>query len=212
MATEGDDPHGPPEEPSGEQPPAELQETAEEVTQPQQQQQRQKRRKKRRRFLLAPSNLVSGWLFVWIARLVARIRATADPRAIHLCLAPSETCSVCGDALAAAWSVQVATKGQDASLLAALKAAFGLRYFALSLWKFLWIFFTWVGAFWVLKTLIALQDSESPSILYGHLYAALLFLTSFLGSLCFHQLGLQSTRIGIQVGAYALYVTMTVSH
>jgi hypothetical protein len=185
MPEEGDDPL-PQEEPQEE---TEAKETK----------QRQKRRKKRRRFLLSPSNFLSSWLFIWIARLVSRIRCTSDPRSIHLCLAPSETCSVCGDALAAAWKVQVETRGQNASLFSALKSAFGWRYVALSLWKFLWIFFTWVGAFWVLKTLIALQDSPSPSTLYGHLYAALLFLTSFLGSLCFHQLGLQSTRIGIQV-------------
>jgi hypothetical protein len=80
----------------------------------------------------------------------------------------------------------------------ALGSSFGLRYFLLAIWKIFWILFTWVGAYWVLKSLIDVQDTLKPSMLYGHLYALGLFLTSFLGSLCFHQLVLQSTRIGIQ--------------
>lgn len=87
---------------------------------------------------------------------------------------------------------------RKSSLISALWNAFGFRFMIVSVWKILWVSFAWVGMYFFLKLLVAHQETFT-NIQTGYLLALGLFLTCFLGSLCFHQLNIQATRIGIQV-------------
>ncbi|KAJ3113679.1 Multidrug resistance-associated protein 1 [Phlyctochytrium bullatum] len=98
-------------------------------------------------------------------------------------------------------------------LYLALNRAFGLRFSLLAIWKALWAVFTWLGAYGILKYIIAYcearENSEKedgsnakPWPLYqGHLLALGLFLSSSFSSICFHQLAMQCMRIGVQCRA-----------
>lgn len=62
--------------------------------------------------------------------------------------------------------------------------------------------FTWFSAFWLLQQLIQYaEDRFSTPGLNGHMYALGIFLSSVAASLCFHQLTVQCTKIGIQCRA-----------
>ena len=62
----------------------------------------------------------------------------------------------------------------------------------------MWILFAWVGVYFMLKGLVAFQTSPESTSWSGWVYASLLFVTSLLGTVFFHQTTLQSTRVGIQ--------------
>jgi hypothetical protein len=161
------------------------------------------RKRRKKKFYLAPSNPLSQVLFLWVWRLMWLIQHARDLKHIHMTLHVTETCSVCGDRLQEKWDAEFQQRKDRASLMRALMKAFGARYALLSIWKVFWVLFTWVGAYWILKKLIDVQDERQAAAashwVEGHLYALGLFLTWFLGSICFHQLAMQSTRVGIQV-------------
>ena len=156
-----------------------------------------KKKKKRIKFLLTSSNFLSQILFCWILKLTFIILRVGDLKNINLSLYKTETCTDSGDLLQKAWEKELASKKESASLSRAIWAAFGTRYVLISIWKVFWIICTWSSAYWALKLLISSLESQDSAWIC-HLYALGLFLTSFLGSLCMHQLVLQSTRIGIQ--------------
>ncbi|KAJ3038374.1 hypothetical protein HK097_003196, partial [Rhizophlyctis rosea] len=187
---------------------------------------KKKKGKKKNRFTLASSNFVSQLLFLWVCRLVSRVRRAEDIRDVSLHLKSAETAKVTGEGLERTWNQEVAEKGEcvffassglfslknvlttynrKASLLHALFRAFGLRYFLLAIWKLLWAIFTWFGAYWLLHWIILYssnRDSGNPQPAWqGYLLALALFLSAVLSALCFHQLTIQCTRIGIQCRA-----------
>jgi ABC-type multidrug transport system fused ATPase/permease subunit len=82
-----------------------------------------------------------------------------------------------------------------------LLLTFAKTYFILGLWKIFWIGFTWIGNFYALSLLLAYKENQGSDNLNGHLGAAMLGVFSMAGSLCFHQLTISSSRIGIQCRA-----------
>ena len=154
---------------------------------------------KKVKFLLNSSNWISQILFLWILKLVYLIHTLPQLKHLHLLLDSKETAQVTGDKLQEKWENEISKKRENASLMWALISTFGMVYFSLAIWKLVWILFTWVGIYFALKGLIQVQDSTLDNT--GHYYALALFLSSFLGSLCFHQLAIQSTRIGIRCRA-----------
>ncbi|KAI8929067.1 hypothetical protein BC831DRAFT_547895 [Entophlyctis helioformis] len=172
-----------------------------------QQQQKKTRRKKRKkpRFLLASTNIFSQFFFVWVFALVRICRRVSDIRNINFALKETETARVTGDELEAVWKEEVYQFNEKASLMRALFKAFGRIYIPLALWRIFWGAFTWFGSFWLLQWLILFQESretDDPQPLWrGHVFAVGLFVCSVMASLCFHQLTIQNTRIGIQCRA-----------
>ncbi|KND02775.1 uncharacterized protein SPPG_01856 [Spizellomyces punctatus DAOM BR117] len=161
---------------------------------------RRRRKHKRKRVVLAPGNFLSGFFFTWVFRLVQMTRSMEDAGNLSLHLRSSESAKVTGDDLEKTWRAELGRQTGTASLLRALHRAFGLRYYALALWKCSWAAFTWLGAYWLLKQLVLYCETSGP-VWRGHLYAVGLFISHGLGSLCFHQLTIQCTRIGIQCRA-----------
>ncbi|KAI9098245.1 hypothetical protein DFS34DRAFT_620123 [Phlyctochytrium arcticum] len=164
-------------------------------------QRRKRKHKRKRRFTLAPSNCCSGLLFTWVFRLINMARQTDDITKLSLHLRSSESAKVTGDNLQKTWDRQLNKHSGKPSLLRALQEAFGLRYYALAVWKAAWAIFMWIGAYWLLKKLVLFCEDNSAPKWHGHLYALSLFLSHCLGSICFHQLTIQCTRIGIQCRA-----------
>ncbi|KAJ3077663.1 Multidrug resistance-associated protein 1, partial [Quaeritorhiza haematococci] len=184
------------------------------------------RRRKRRKFVLAPSNIISSLLFLWVFKLVGLFRRTSNLSKINLSLRSTETAKVTGDVLCRTWDeekkrsseTQNGDKHQNPSLLRALYRAFGLRYFLLAIWKVLWAVFTWFSAYLILFWLVHYSETQhgtgagagggravggdlpQPRWM-GYLYATALCLSCAMASICFHQLTIQSTKIGVQCRA-----------
>lgn len=118
---------------------------------------------------------------------------------LHLSLDSNETAQVTGDKLQEIWEKERSKRKENASLMRALGFTFGLVYLSLAVWKLLWIGFMWVGIYFSLRGLVQVQQSDQNYT--AHYYALGLFFSSFLGTLCFHQLAIQSTRIGIRCRA-----------
>jgi hypothetical protein len=161
-----------------------------------------KRKKKKPRFLLAPSSIFSSFLFLWIFQLL-RTSQKQDQKNILYSLQSTETAKVQGDLLEKNWNYQRTLL--KPSLFKALISSFGKSYLPLGLLKILWIIFTWIGNFYFLGQIIKYNESintpnQQPH-LNAHLYCLGMFLCSFIGSLCFHNLTVQSSRIGIQCRA-----------
>jgi ABC-type multidrug transport system fused ATPase/permease subunit len=154
---------------------------------------------KKVKFLLSSTNWISQILFLWIIRLVYLIHTLPQLKHLHLSLDSKETAQVTGDKLEENWEKERLKRKENASLMRALASAFGLVYLSLAIWKLLWIGFIWVGIYFALKGLIQVQQADQNYT--AHYYALGLFLSCFLGSLCFHQLAIQSTRIGIRCRA-----------
>ena len=71
-----------------------------------------KRRKKKRKFILASSNVVSQFLFLWIVKLMRLCSEVSDIRKIHFVLRDTETARVTGDALEAIWKEEMYQFGE----------------------------------------------------------------------------------------------------
>ncbi|KAJ1548114.1 hypothetical protein HK096_004666, partial [Nowakowskiella sp. JEL0078] len=176
--------------------------------------QKTKRRRKKKKFLLAPTNMFSKLLLIWIFKLInlCNLTSDADLPNIGLSLGSSETAKINGDILDKVWENEKQKK--NVSLFNALLTSFGIRFLLLAVWKIFWACFTWFASYAVLKWIVEytekVQDSKSqfentiihpPPIYVGHLLALLLFFTSILASICFHQLMSHSIQIGIQTRA-----------
>jgi hypothetical protein len=177
-----------------------------------------RKKKKKPKFELKASNSISQFFMIWIINLVRISRNqrysftdNSDIRHISFILSNSESSKVCGERLDKVWQLELLKRfdGGDntrkPSLVHAFFKAFGLSYFSLAIWKLIWAFCAWFGTYYCLKNLIIYKESLStPEPIdrrYGHLYAFGLFLCAFIGSLCYHQLTIQTTRIGIQCRA-----------
>ncbi|KAJ1566018.1 hypothetical protein HK096_004419, partial [Nowakowskiella sp. JEL0078] len=148
--------------------------------------QKNKRRKKKKKFLLAPSNVFSKLLLIWIFNLVKLCNNTSDADLpnIRLSLETSESAKINGDILNKIWEKEKLKK--NASLFNALLNAFGIRFLLLAVWKIFWACFTWFSSYAVLKWVVEytekIQDSKLPSenpniqlppVYIGHLLAFL---------------------------------------
>ncbi|KAI9204916.1 P-loop containing nucleoside triphosphate hydrolase protein [Polychytrium aggregatum] len=168
---------------------------------------RSSRRKRKKKFILAPANVFSRLFFFWIFQLVQLARAARDIRNVSLGLRQQETARLNGDALEAVWEDQLAAaqSPRKPSLVMALIKAFGRQYALLSLWKVGWAIFTWLGSYYLLKwILIWNQDGQGKSDrdpLKGHLLALGLLLSASLSAVCFHQLTIHCTSIGVKIRA-----------
>lgn len=160
-----------------------------------------KKKKKKKRFLLAAGNFISQFFLLWVYRLVQLNSNKADVRNVVFVLAPSETAKYAGDRVSQFWEDQKKSGVAKPSIFMALFNAFGYAYFPLALWKLIWAGSTWFGTYYMLLLLIDFQETGKENLTPGYLYATGLFACTFIGSLCFHQLTIQTTRIGIQCRA-----------
>ena len=159
-----------------------------------------RQRQRKARFRLASTNVVSQFFFLWVFRLVQVSAAAADIRNVNLVLAKSETAAATGDRLEKIWKRECAA-GQP-SIRKCLFEAFGRAYLPLALWKLAWLSIAWLGTAYFLTNLIKLNDPKSATTLQNGLLLALgLLACGFFGSLCFHQLIVQTTRIAIRCRA-----------
>ncbi|EGF83598.1 hypothetical protein BATDEDRAFT_8420, partial [Batrachochytrium dendrobatidis JAM81] len=151
------------------------------------------------------SNIISQLLFIWVFRLVRLCRRVSDIRNINFSLNESETAKATGDKLESIWNAEVNQSNEKASLLRALFKAFGKIYIPLALWKICWAGFTWAGSFWLLQWILMYQEARETAspwpVHHAYIHTAGLFVCAVFASLCFHQLTLQNTRIGIQCRA-----------
>jgi len=75
----------------------------------------------------------------------------------------------------------------------------------LAFWKVGWAVFTWFSAYWILEEMIhysrsrEMDEKSNAPKWKGHLLAVSMLLSSALASFCFHQLTVQSTKIGVRV-------------
>ncbi|TPX37470.1 hypothetical protein SmJEL517_g00565 [Synchytrium microbalum] len=161
--------------------------------------------KKKDRILLAPSNVISRLFFLWVFRLIAICRRTDDLRDVPLALRFTETAKVTGDLLGKAWELEEA-ESKQATLAGSLFRAFGVKYALLAIWKVLWAIFSWFAAFFLMRWIVEYservdaQELDNPAWI-GYAISAGLFVSCAAASLCFHQLSIQTTRIGIQCRA-----------
>ncbi|KAJ3120051.1 Canalicular multispecific organic anion transporter 1, partial [Physocladia obscura] len=97
------------------------------------------------------------------------------------------------------------THRNNPQLWRALQHAFGQAYLWLGVWKLFWALFKWLACYFLLKWLVIFcQDRRSgvdPPLWKGHVLALGLLLSSIAASVCYHQLSLQSTKIGIRCRA-----------
>ncbi|TPX46318.1 hypothetical protein SeLEV6574_g03291 [Synchytrium endobioticum] len=157
------------------------------------------------RILLSPSNVISQLFFFWVWRIIAICRKADDLREVPLALRFTETAKVTGDLLGRAWSLEELQQSKQTTLFGALYRAFGSRYALLSIWKVSWAIFSWFSAFFLMRWLVEYSErsdagADNPAWV-GYSIAAGLFVSCAAGSLCFHQLSMQTTRIGIQCRA-----------
>ncbi|KAJ8327311.1 hypothetical protein, variant [Batrachochytrium dendrobatidis JEL423] len=166
---------------------------------------RRKKKRKKPKFCLSTSNIISQLLFIWVFRLVRLCRRVSDIRNINFSLNESETAKATGDKLESIWNAEVNQSNEKASLLRALFKAFGKIYIPLALWKICWAGFTWAGSFWLLQWILMYQEARETAspwpVHHAYIHTAGLFVCAVFASLCFHQLTLQNTRIGIQCRA-----------
>ncbi|KAI8906294.1 P-loop containing nucleoside triphosphate hydrolase protein [Gorgonomyces haynaldii] len=158
-----------------------------------------KKKKKKPRFLLGTRNVVSQFFFYWVFCLVRINLLAQDIRHVILVLMPSESAKTAGEKLDYHWQQEKLKDG--GSIKRALLKAFGAQYFPLAVWKLLWAGFNWVGMFFFLSYLFTFKENGDPKMLNGHLYALGILGCSVFGSLSFHQMSVQTTRIGIQCRA-----------
>ncbi|KAJ3297065.1 hypothetical protein HDU79_004908, partial [Rhizoclosmatium sp. JEL0117] len=154
-------------------------------------------------------NIVDLLLFLWGFRLLRLVREAPDVLDIHLHLKSTESAKIAAEALELAWQKEDQRVANDPqkhkTLWRALQAAFGKSYALLGIWKLLWAFFKWLSNYAILKWMIEFCEDRNigndPPAYRGHVIALALFLSSFFSSICYHQLSMQSTKIGIRCRA-----------
>ncbi|KAJ3235760.1 hypothetical protein HDU81_000178 [Chytriomyces hyalinus] len=175
---------------------------------------------KKRKFPLAPTGGYADTLFFfWGFRLIALVLNAESVLDLHLHLKASESAKIVAEQLETTWKEEVksmtakranleaAGRSDDAAkcqpqLWHALQKSFGRMYALLGVWKLVWALFTWLGAFAILKWLVDFcqerNDGVSPAPWKGHVLALALLFSSVLSSVSYHQLSMQSTKIGIR--------------
>ncbi|KAI9350735.1 P-loop containing nucleoside triphosphate hydrolase protein [Obelidium mucronatum] len=156
---------------------------------------RRKHRKSRR-----DRNVLDLLLFLWGFRLLSLVRSADDVLAIHLHLKSHESAKIAAEKLEAAWA-----KDSSKKLWRSLQTAFGNSYALLGIWKLLWAAAKWIGSYAILKWLLEFveerNEGKDPSAWRGHVIALALLLSAVISSICYHQLSMQSTKIGIRCRA-----------
>jgi ABC-type multidrug transport system fused ATPase/permease subunit len=83
----------------------------------------------------------------------------------------------------------------------ALYATFRNEYLAIGIYKISWTVFTWLGAYYLLKLILAFLGNKQASFETGHILAVALFLSGFLSSIAIHQQYAESNRVALKVKA-----------
>ena len=82
-----------------------------------------------------------------------------------------------------------------------LMRSYGKLYTFIGIWKLLWAAFTWLGAYFFLKQILAWIADKNSSLYDGHMWAIAMLFSGLLSSVSIHQLYLECARVGIQVRA-----------
>lgn len=82
-----------------------------------------------------------------------------------------------------------------------LMRAYGKVYTLIGVWKLLWAAFTWLGAYYFLKQILAWISNPQSELYDGHMWAIAMLLSGLFSSVSIHQLYLECSRVGIQVRA-----------
>ncbi|KAJ3351300.1 Multidrug resistance-associated protein 1 [Entophlyctis luteolus] len=175
-----------------------------------------------RRFHIAPTkrNLLDLLLMFWAFRLVALVRDAGDVRDLHLHLKGSESAKLAAERLEVAWdSLNNAADDErepdedrsdkrtatNPSLWKALYLAFGSAYLSVGVWKLFHTAFYLASCYLLCKTLVVFCENRNSGTnqpaWQGHLLALALLASSLFASVCYHQVQIQSTKIGIRCRA-----------
>jgi len=158
--------------------------------------------KKKEKISLSSHGYVSDIFFLWVFRFI-RLCRNFDLSNIQLYLGKTETSKHMGKKLYKSWRYEIEFHARQPSVLRSLFRVLGKKFALLAVWKVFWIFFTWFGAYWLLKqSILYIERYHNPTtkepVYAGHLYALGLLISSVISSICFHQLYIHGTKIGIQ--------------
>ncbi|ORX56503.1 P-loop containing nucleoside triphosphate hydrolase protein [Piromyces finnis] len=162
--------------------------------------------KKTEKISLSPHGYLSDLFFLWVFRFI-RLCKSFDVNNIQLLLGKTETAKYMGKKLYKSWRYEIGSHSRQPSVLRSLFRVLGKNFALLAIWKVFWIFFTWCGAYWLLKqSILYIENYHDPQKknepeYAGHLYALGLLISSVISSICFHQLYIHGTKIGIQARA-----------
>lgn len=81
----------------------------------------------------------------------------------------------------------------------AIFKAYGALFILNGIWKLTWGISLWFGAYWLLKETIKFVRKNPRDSTDGHLYALGFFLSSFVSTICIHQLLSRSGTLGLRV-------------
>jgi hypothetical protein len=115
-------------------------------------------------------NFLSNWFFLWVTPIISSARRKQP---LMFGLRTKESARVNVDLLDAAWT-QEAQSAQP-SILRALFVVFGYEYIAIAGYKLWWTFFTWAGAWYLLKLFLQFLSLTPEEDLKGH--SSIFFLT-----------------------------------
>eukprot|EP00842_Homolaphlyctis_polyrhiza_P004125 jgi/Hompol1/4713/HPOL_003833-RA len=144
---------------------------------------------------------LSNWFYLWVVPIIAKARSPKVNFAkVKLSLRHGETARVNTDLLEKHWNDEQAKNPKSPKFIRALWATFGVEYAMIALYKISWTFFTWAGAWYLLKLILNFLTNKGE-FLNGHMYAMSLFLASIFSSIAIHQQYGECNRVGIKVKA-----------
>ncbi|KAJ8323624.1 hypothetical protein QVD99_007208 [Batrachochytrium dendrobatidis] len=148
------------------------------------------------------NHFISNWFFVWVYPIVHRAstHTTSAFAKIQLQLRPAESARTNTEKLESEWLRLYKEDPSNARFLRALYTTYGFEYGMIGIYKILWTFFTWAGAWYLLKLMLVFLTTRGI-MLNGHMYALALFLSSFFSSIAIHQQYAECNRVGIKIRA-----------
>lgn len=154
--------------------------------------------------VVGTNNYISKLFFIWVFFLIHALKRTKNLKDLYLQLREKDTASFNDNILEKKWlKEKEVAKLKDRSPLIrrAIFKAYGLTFALNGLWKLLWGFSLWFGAYWLLKQTIAFirKNRLSEDKTDGHLYALGFMWSSVVASICIHQLLAQSGSLGLRV-------------
>jgi ABC-type multidrug transport system fused ATPase/permease subunit len=146
------------------------------------------------------SNFLSNWFFVWVFPIVGKARLDSLSK-LKLKLRKHESARLNVDELDKAWRKELRDHPENPNIYNALKSVFGTEYWSIAAYKLLWSFFTWAGAWYLLKKMLEFlsRGGANDPDLNGHMYAMALFLAGFFSSIAIHQQYAECNRMGVKV-------------
>lgn len=102
-----------------------------------------------------------NWFYLWVIPIISNANRKSP---LTFSLRKDESSRQNVDDLENAWFRELSNNPEKPSIYRALYAVFGKEYLSIAAYKLSWTFFTWAGAWYLLKAFLQFMSNSNPQL------------------------------------------------